>query len=81
MAGFNLNSGGVLNNLPNTGVGKFIVRYGVLVPGVSRLIVTTTSTPAATSDIGFVSAVAQASIGNISGVASDNIGSIDNITF
>ena len=81
MAGFNLNSGGILSKLANTGFGKFILRNGILFPGVSRLIVTTTSTPAATSDIGFVSAVAQASIGNISGVASDNIGSIDNITF
>lgn len=78
MAGFNLNSGGVLSKLANTGFGKFITRNGVLFTGVSRLIIT--STPD-TSDISVINGISQSNIGNKSGILVANITSVNNITF
>jgi hypothetical protein len=75
MAGFNLNSGGVLSKLANTGFGKFITRNGVLFTGVSRLIIT--STP----DISFINGISQSNIGNKSGVPANNISSVNDIEF
>lgn len=78
MAGFNLNSGGVLSKLANTGFGKFITRNGVLFTGISRLIIT--STPD-TSDISFINGISQSNIGNKSGVPANNISSVNDIEF
>ena len=79
MAGFNLNGGGILSKLANTGFGKFILRNGILFPGVGR---TTVEAPTPdTSDISSISGIAQASISNKSGILAANITSVNNITF